>query len=55
MDKDNLNKDNEWLKFLETGKVATPYLKKKLKPRPKTVHVSPKQRRIFNGGYHNDS
>ena len=52
MDKDidELNKDNEWLRFLKTGKSNTPYLLNKIKPRPRVLHVSDKQRRIFNGG-----
>jgi hypothetical protein len=50
MDKqeEHLNKDNEWLRFLRTGESNDPYLKGKIKPKPKVQYTSAKQRRIFN-------
>jgi hypothetical protein len=51
MDKDEkqLNQNNEWLRFLETGEGNEPYLKKKINSRPKPIHYSIKQRRIYQG------
>lgn len=47
-----INSGNEWLDFLERGVPKTPYLKAegRLKKKPKVIHVSTKQRRVWNGG-----
>ena len=46
-----INSGNEWLEFLEHGVKKTPYLKMtgRAKPRPKVIHISKAQRRVFNG------
>jgi hypothetical protein len=48
---EQLNSGNAWLQHLQGGKAGIPYLKKegRLKKKPKVIHVSAKQRRIFNG------
>ena len=44
---DNLNKDNEWLKFLETGETKEPAIKKK--PRPAKWLISRGQQMAIKG------
>jgi hypothetical protein len=49
---EQINEGNEWLEFLNSGEKKTPYLKKagRLKKRPKVMHISAKQRRIYQDG-----
>jgi hypothetical protein len=48
---EEINSGNEWLAYLNGDKPKTPYLKSvgRLKKRPKVIHVSARQRRIYNG------
>ena len=49
---EQINANNEWMAYVNGGPPKTPYLKSvgRLKKRPKVVHISSRQRRIFIDG-----